>query len=68
MKLWYTAGAAILAGFLLWMFGLVKPLWRSAAVVGLAAIAASYLAPCCESCEKQGPCVDRPSIYFPPHR
>ena len=52
-KIMYTAGAAVLAGFLLWLFNLSKPLWRSAAVVVLAAIAAGYLTPCCESCEKE---------------
>jgi hypothetical protein len=57
----WSAVAAILAGFLLWMLNAVKPLWRSAAVVLVAAFAANYLAPCeacdkgtCEECVKPG--------------
>ena len=58
----WSAGAAILVGFLLWMINAVKPLWRSAAVVLVAAITAGYLAPCCEACEKgeECPCVKPP--------
>ena len=55
-KLGWSAGAAILAGFILWMLNAVKPLWRSAAVVLVAAVTAGYLAPCCEACEKGKKC------------
>ena len=43
--------------------GLTKPLWRAAAVIIVAAVAAGYLAPCCEACEKKpaGPACVRPS-------
>ena len=50
----WSAGAAILVGFLLWMINAVKPLWRSAGLVLIAALAAGYLAPCCEACDKGG--------------
>ena len=52
-KLTWSAGAAVLAGFVLWLMGLTKPLWRAAAVI---IVAAGYLAPCCEACEKGQKC------------
>lgn len=55
-KLVYSGGAAVLAGFVMWLMGLTKPLWRAAAVIFVAAIAAGYLAPCCEECEKRSAC------------
>ena len=56
MKLMWSAGAAIVVGFLLWLAKLDKPLWRSAGVVLGAAILAGYLAPCCDECEKKQDC------------
>ena len=55
-KLAWSAGAAVLAGFVLWLMGLTKPLWRAAAVIIVAAVAAGYVAPCCEACEKGQKC------------
>ncbi len=59
-KLAWSAGAAVLAGFVLWLMVLTKPLWRAAAVIIVAAVVAGYVSPCCEARQKkpvfEGPC------------